>query len=681
MVETLLRKGLQVLNLEDDEADFELIRAHLAQDCVECSMTRVEKREDFVAALKTYRFDLILSDYALPSFDGLSALDIAREECPETPFIFVSGQIGEEFAIETLKRGATDYILKDRLAKLPVAVKRALKEAEDRANRKKAEEALKRSHEELERRVTERTAELQRVNKALEESEERLLISQQIAHVGTWDWDIVGNWVIWSDETYRIFGFRPQAFLPTHERFLERIHPEDRERVETVIKGSLDMKTPFAVEHRIVRHNGSEGFVEERGVVYRNMAGQAIRIVGVLHDVTERQKLEEERQKVQRLESMGILAGGIAHDFNNLLQVIVGNISLAKMAFEPEDATFESLEAAERACESAEELSNRLLTFSKGGFPVKKTVSMSRLLKDSVIFSMRGSNISPRFIIPEDISAVEVDEGQMNQVISNLVVNAREAMPEGGVLTISAKDVAVAEGEREKLPLKEGNYVRISFEDSGRGITEDDLTRIFDPYFSTKEMGAEKGRGLGLAICHSIIKRHGGLITVESRLGFGTTFHVYLPASRKQMVEEERTEEKRFVREVTKGGMSARILLMDDEERVRAVAGAMLNYIGCEVWFAEDGDEAVKIYGGAREDGRVIHAVILDLTVAGGRGGEDAMRKLLEIDPRVKGIVSSGYTDDPVMLNYRQYGFAGSIPKPYRMQQLWEALHAVIGKD
>jgi len=537
---------LCILYLEDNDRDFDLVRLTLVQEKIECSFTRVKTKEDFVAAIDEGGLDLILSDYSLPAFDGRSALEIARARRPEIPFIFVSDAIGEEFAIETLKMGARDYILKDRLAKLPVAVLRALREAENRNMRTTAEEALKQALQEMGRRVDKRTSDLRRVNRALlkeiaerkmsenalQESEKRLLVSQRIAHVGTWDWDIVNDSVIWSEEMFRIFGLRPEEGTPTPAAFFGRTHVEDREKVDAAIARSLKENLPIDVEHRIVRYDGSERFVEARGEVYVDSTGAPVRLIGVMHDITERRSLDEERTKVQKLESIGSLAGGIAHDFNNLLHIMLGNLFIVRKKLSSDNKAVEKLKIAENAGAQAIELSNRLLTFATGGEPVKATLAVGALLMESVVFSLSGSNVIPEFNIPKDIYPVEADERQLRQVVANVTTNAVESMPKGGRLKVSAQNVAVAEGQREHNHLREGKYVKISFKDQGKGIPGPYLSRIFDPYFTAKEMGPEKGNGLGLSICHSIIRRHDGWITVESQVGVGTTLKIYLPASR-----------------------------------------------------------------------------------------------------------------------------------------------------
>ncbi len=382
-------------------------------------------------------------------------------------------------------------------------------------------------------------------------------------------------------------------------------------------------------------------------------------------EMAQRKKMENEILNAQRLESIGTLAGGIAHDFNNLLTAILGNISLARRSGDTENMP-EKLEAAERACIRAQDLTRQLLTFSKGGAPVKKTISLARLLKECVPFTLRGSNVKGELDIPQDLWPVEVDPGQLHQVIGNLVINADQAMPEGGKITVSAQNTEIEKDNQ--LLLKAGSYVEISVADRGVGIAEKHLQRIFDPFFSTKR----KGSGLGLATSYSIIKNHGGRITVDSRIGDGTTFQLYIPAAPGKVIEEkEQKSEQPF-------SGAGRILVMDDEEMIRDMVFDFLGEIGYEVVTAEDGAEAIALYKEARKSGKDFDAVILDLTVPGGLGGKEALKGLVEIDPGVKAIASSGYHGDPVMANFKDFGFSNAIAKPYKIEELNGVLRDVL---
>jgi len=381
-------------------------------------------------------------------------------------------------------------------------------------------------------------------------------------------------------------------------------------------------------------------------------------------EMAARQRIEEELLQAQKLESLGILAGGIAHDFNNILTAIIGNISLMKGSPSLDDI-HQGFEEMEKACFRARDLTQQLLTFAKGGQPVKRTVSISELIRECTVFALRGADVQAEFLLPKDLWAVRVDEGQISQVINNLVINADQAMPAGGIVRISAENVEL--GATAALPLPGGRYIKLSIADEGGGISKEHLPKIFDPYFTTKRVGS----GLGLTSAYSIIKKHDGLITVASELGAGTTFHIYLPASHRKP-----SRKSREALQVIPG--EGRILVMDDEVAVRTVLEKMLANLGYEVDFASDGEEALEIFTRRRAAGEKFAALILDLTVPGGMGGKAVLESILKIDPGVKAIVSSGYFEDPIMAQYQEHGFSGVIAKPYKISQLSEILHKVI---
>ncbi|MBI4377685.1 MAG: response regulator, partial [Nitrospinae bacterium] len=394
-------------------------------------------------------------------------------------------------------------------------------------------------------------------------------------------------------------------------------------------------------------------------------------IVGIIHDITERKRMEAELLKAGKLESLGILAGGIAHDFNNLLTGIIGNISLAKMLIRPEDRVYQILTEGEKASLRAKDLTQQLLTFARGGEPLKKTVYINKMIKDSVSLSLSGSNIRYEFSIQDDLLPVGVDEGQIRQVINNIVINARESMPESGVINIGAENITIR--EKDDPTLKSGRYVRVYIKDMGIGISKELLDKIFDPYFTTKQ----KGRGLGLAAAYSIIKRHDGLIKAESELGIGTTFNIYLPASNPLSPPLAKGNEGALEKHVAGKG---RVLVMDDEEMIGNLTREILSETGYDVELCRDGEGAIDVYWKAKESGRPFDAVIMDLTIPNGMGGGEAIKRLLKIDPDVRVIVSSGYSSDPIMSDYKTYGFKGVIAKPYDVQELSRIVSDVINE-
>lgn len=399
-----------------------------------------------------------------------------------------------------------------------------------------------------------------------------------------------------------------------------------------------------------------------------NWHGHPAAIV-IFRDITERKKKEEEFIMASKLESLSTLAGGIAHDFNNLLTGIVGNVSLAMLLIDPKEKIYRLMGDLERASLRAMDLTQQLLTFAKGGSPIKKAVSIGEIIRESAVFALRGTRVRCEFEIDEDLWPVEVDEGQITQVVHNLVLNSEQAMPEGGVVKIKAANVLSGNGKG--MPEQNGRYIELSFTDTGTGIPEKLLGKIFDPYFTTKK----KGSGLGLATVYSIIKKHDGHISVFSREGEGTAFHIYLPAAN---VEAEPVKDRD--NEPVYG--NGTILVMDDEEIVRQVAGEILSVLGYKVEFANDGKEAIELYREALENGRRYSAVLMDLTIPGGLGGKEAITELRKLDPSVRAVVSSGYSEDCIMSDYAKYGFSAVIAKPYRVAELSKVIDMVItGKE
>ncbi|MBP7460209.1 MAG: response regulator [Candidatus Delongbacteria bacterium] len=395
-----------------------------------------------------------------------------------------------------------------------------------------------------------------------------------------------------------------------------------------------------------------------------------IGVVLIFRDVTDKIKMEHDLINKQKIESIGILAGGIAHDFNNILTIITGNLSLMMYQYSGshQDQNYSILTNIEKATAQARELTTQLLTFAKGGIPIKKLIPIEELIRNSVGFALRGTNVLCHYYFDPNLKPVEVDPGQIGQVIQNIVINAEQAMPNGGIIRIKASNTGLLHDRHPSLP--EGDYIQISISDSGIGIPKEYLKKIFDPYFTTKQ----KGSGLGLAITFSIIQKHGGLIEVSSESGKGTTFTLYLPASGKSLPAEVKTES------VLKTG-KARILVLDDEEMIRDLIQTLLHHLGYEVTLSQTGEETVKYYQEAVDNRHPYDLLIMDLTIPGGMGGKETIQHLKQINPRVKAIVSSGYSNDPILSNYRDYGFCGVIVKPYHLKELSDVVSQVAAMD
>ncbi|MEO6245665.1 MAG: PAS domain S-box protein [Opitutaceae bacterium] len=406
--------------------------------------------------------------------------------------------------------------------------------------------------------------------------------------------------------------------------------------------------------------------VEGRCAPMHDASGRAVGVVLVLRDITQRSRLESELLRASKMESIGVLAGGIAHDFNNLLSVVIGNLSLALMDEQTNPAGAKWLKEAERSALRAKDLTQQLLTFAKGGEPVRTAVALPDVVREAAQFALHGATVSCEFDLAPDLRPADVDKGQIGQVVQNLVINAVQSMPTGGKIQLSLHNETIDRGAVATLP--PGNYLRLEVADSGKGIAPEHLARIFEPFFTTKEAGS----GLGLATVYSVVQKHHGHVTVESIIGGGTTFRVWLPAARIDPVAAAKSVAP-FA-----APLHARVLFMDDEEPIRLMTKALLERLGFDVMLTANGAEAVREYAEARIAGKPFDVVVFDLTVPGGMGGADAMREILKIDPAAKGIVSSGYSSDPVMANHRAHGFRGSVPKPYRIADFSRTIRDVI---
>ncbi len=458
-----------------------------------------------------------------------------------------------------------------------------------------------------------------------------------------------------------IAGFLPPDQAPVLKDHLAKRLAGDKEvhLCETALVSGTGERIPVEVSSALIMKRGRPSSV-----------------LLTARDIRERKRAGEELLKVQKLESLVPLAGGIAHDFNNILTRILGNIDLAQMDMDPKDRAYKSLNDAQEACMNAAELTEKFLVFARGESPVKQIAALDGLIVDTAHLAVTGSNGRCEFSIPDDLWMARFDRDQIRQVINNLVVNAKDAMPKGGIISVMAENVVIkTEKDDQGMPMKNGPYVKITIRDQGVGIPKEHLNKIFDPYFSTKESWTEQGMGLGLSTAYSIVKGHDGYIRADSQIGEGTSVLVYLPACREEEMEERPSAEQGPV------FGQGRILLMDDEELVRDTAAEMLRRIGYEVVLAQEGGEVIDLYKQAEESGRPFDAVILDLTVRDGMGGKETLQRLLKLDSKVRGIVSSGYPGNPVLVGFINYGFRGAIAKPYRMEEIGRVLRDVLGSS
>lgn len=396
--------------------------------------------------------------------------------------------------------------------------------------------------------------------------------------------------------------------------------------------------------------------------------GSEQHLMHTIMDITEQKRHEKEQLKMEQLESLGLLAGGIAHDFNNILTGVMGNISFAQMFLDSSHKSYKPLVEAEKASRRANELAHQLLTFARGGEPIRKVISLQHVVNETVELVLRGSNVQGIVQIPDSIHGIDADEGQMCQVLHNIIINASQAMPGGGTLTVTAQNETLADNNTMYLP--PGRYVRLTISDQGCGIPDVVMKRIFDPYFTTKLAG----NGLGLGSAHSIINRHGGRIGTSSTVGEGTTFTIHLPSIGETYSEYQTDSVTQSVGDHPGGS----VLVMDDEEMIRDMTTQMLEYLGYQATTCASGAEAVTLYKAAGDSGAPFSAVIMDLTIPGGMGGKDAAEQILAIDPQASLIVSSGYSNDPIMSDYRAYGFTGAVAKPYNIKELGQLISDLL---
>lgn len=553
--------------------------------------------------------------------------------------------------------GSAEFIaLMTELQSMTLAIEHRFRELEE------SSADLEKMNQELRKQINES----RRTEEALREREERYREMSDLLPQPVFEMDLDGRFTFVNRAALEAFGYsKGEALgdLKAAQVFARDDFEGDTGDVLQYLSGEKTGRGEYGIRRKDGRTFPA--------IVYSSLIsreGRAAGFRGIVVDLTDQKKAETELITRQKLESLGVLAGGLAHDYNNILTGILGNISLAKMFAIPGDRVMKRLEQLELAAMKAKDLTQQLLTFARGGAPIKRTTSIARLLESAVHFALLGSNVRCEMEIDTDLWASDVDEGQITQVIHNIVLNAAQAMPEGGVVRVRASNQALQ--QVDGLPAAPGDFVKISITDEGYGIPTEHLSRVFDPYFTTKQ----KGSGLGLATAYSIIRKHGGFITAESELGAHTTFVIHIPAS-----DKEAPATTGLVLPLPRG--QYRVLIMDDEEVVREVVGEMLEQLGYIVAHAQDGLEAIQLYREAMGSQTPFHAVIMDLTIPGGMGGREAILRLLEIDPHVKAIVSSGYSGDVVMSHYKRFGFKGVVPKPFKMAELAKVLEEIIAEE
>jgi signal transduction histidine kinase len=631
-----MNSQLRILHLEDDPRDAELVQVMLETEGFACHVTRVETQVDFCASLERHGFNLILADYTLPAFDGISALKLAAQKRPEVPFIFVSGTLGEEVAIEALTIGATDYVLKTRLSRLVPSVVRALREATERTDRKRAEESLRRN-------------------------ETYLAEAQRLSSTGSFGWNVSSGEIFWSEETFRIFEF-DRATTPTVDLVIrERIHPEDVAAYRQVVERAAQERQDYIQEYRLRMPDGRVKHLHVVAQAIRTETGD-VDFVGAVKDVTEqkwaqteRERLEQRLRQAAKMEAVGRLAGGIAHDFNNILGAILGYGELAQHNLIEGGAVRRQIDQVMQAGARGKALVNRILAFSRSRVVERVPVQVQPIVAETL--ELLEASLPADVHLERRLDAVETtvvgDATQLHQVVMNLCTNAVHAMERGGVLTVVLERVAV--GEHRLLSqgtLRTGNYARLSVDDTGSGIPHAVLERMFDPFFTTKRVG--DGTGLGLALVHGIVTDFGGVIDVATQVGIGTTFTVWLPvAGRMPMLPAEPTDD-------LPRGNGQTVMIVDDERVLVTLAEETLSELGYEPVGFDSSIAALQAFRAEpnRFDLVLTDEMMPDLT------GTELAREIRQLRPEISIILMSGYSSAKLSERAQAAGVIDVLRKP-----------------
>ncbi|MDE3243685.1 MAG: response regulator [Nitrospirota bacterium] len=631
---------LRLLHIEDNPLDCELIQRLLTANGFVCETVRVDTQDAMLAALQESRFDLIFCDYTMPTFDGRTALAIARERCPEIPFIFVSGTIGEDHAVESLHRGATDYVLKDRLTRLPDVVRRALNEVRERSERRRAEDAL------------------QRLAAILDATTDCVATADKEGHV---------QYI--NQGGRRLLGIaEDEDVTSTH---IPDYHPE--------WAGTLVMAEGLPASVREGAWRGDTALLTRDGRVipvsqiilcHKDAAGEVDYYSTIARDMSEQQRLEAQLRQAQKMEAVGRLAGGVAHDFNNMLMIIKGYSDLL-LSRDLDAQVRKKVEEIRKAGDRAAGLTRQLLAFSRKQVLQPAILDLKTVLANlgTLLQRVIGEDIDIRTLSDPTLGQVKADQGQIEQVVMNLVTNARDAMPHGGHLTIELRNVDLDEAyAQHHIGATPGRYVMLAASDTGCGMDRATLARIFEPFFTTKAPG--KGTGLGLATVYGIVKQSGGYIWADSEPGHGTTFQLYLPRTD----EAATASPMRATGEAVPSGTET-ILLVEDEEKVRHLVSEMLTHYGYTVLIAPNGQEALRV---AQDYTGVIHLLVTDVVMPEMSGPELTRRVTLMRPEVVKVLYMSGYTDDAIVHHGVLDADMPFLQKPFSPMDLMHKIREVL---
>jgi len=642
-----MSKPLRLLQVEDSESDAALVIRLLTQGGFEVISQRVEDAEGLRQALANATWDVMIADYHLPAFDAPGALRILQDCGQDIPCIVVSGKMGEDTAVEMMKSGAHDYLTKNNLARLVPAVERELAEAAARRESKKAQEKLR-------------------------ENEEQLALAVEATQLGTFDFDPQTGKLVWSKFARQHYGVSPDAEV-TYDTFLRAIHPEDRDRVTQTMQDSLRYESggDYAQDYRTLGvEDGQERWLSSRGRVFFDAQGQAVRLVGVIQNVTERKRLEHQLMQSQKLESVGRLAGSIAHDFNNLLTIINGYAHLVLADMDPHDPHQDSLKELSKAAMQAASLTRQLLAFSRRQVAEPTAIVANEFIKDyeSMLRRLLGESVELVVSLDPSAGAFRADPSQIAQVLMNLAVNAKDAMPDGGKLVIQTSCAMVDDRlARSHLHVAPGPYIVIAVSDTGTGMSPEVRSHLFEPFYTTKEAG--KGTGLGLSTVWGIVvNQSGGAVWVYSELGHGTTFKLYFPSFGAEAVPASAASVERL------SSRGETILLAEDEAGVRKYTREILERYGYVVLEANNGLEALSV---ARTHKRAIRMLLTDMIMPN-MGGMELNEQFSAEFPGIPVLFMSGYTEQ-IMRHWNSLG--AYIQKPFTLSGLLTQVREILDRS
>jgi PAS domain S-box-containing protein len=660
---------VNILLIEDNLAEARLLQEVLKGTVLRrFNLVHVKRLGEAIMHLQTDNFDVILLDLTLPDSYGLASLDSIIQHAPSLPIVVLTNTNDDELAVEAVRHGAQDYLVKRQMNQ-DILV-RSLRYA---IERKQAAEALREANEILELRVQERTAELETANELLRREiewcqriQERLELAQKAGKIGTFEWNIQSNAITWTAELEALYGLEPGSFNGRYDDWIQTLHSDDRSTTEKELWQAVKVGQGLDTEFRIICPTGEIRWIAVKSSLFHDLTGKPMRMIGIHMDITEKKQLEAQFLRAQRLESLGTLASGIAHDLNNILSPILIGAQLLPLRFpDLNQQTRQILKTLESSAQRGAGLVKQILSFARGVEGKRVCLQMNHLLLEieKIIQQTLPKSINIHKDISSDLWMISGDATQMHQVFMNLCVNARDAMPHGGTLQITAENLFIDEQyARMHLDANVGPYVVVTVTDTGMGIPPDILHRIFDPFFTTKDVG--KGTGLGLSAVLGIVKTHGGFVDVHSEVNNGSTFKVYLPANQSTVVPTDDNVE-------LLSGQQELILVVDDEAAICETLKTTLEIYNYEVLTASDGIEAISLFAEYQDK---IKGVLIDIMMPS-IDGLSVIPLLRQFNPSVYVVAMSGLNSTEAALQAERLGCQKFLPKPFTTRELLQILH------